>query len=167
MKIWLTIATASIVLLGVGCAELDNALLEQQVREEITVQTNQVAQLLPNGLLFTNTFVMVSTNYHTNYVANPNAEAVIKATDMIPVYGGLISAIGTTLLGMYRAVRNRKIAEATVIAVDAGRRAVRAYENGGAKVDGVFKDAMVREQQALGLQPEITHIVRRRTTKTT
>ena len=166
MKLWLTIP-AIIVLLGVSCTQLDNALLEQQVKEEITVKTNLVTQLLPNGLLFTNVFVMVSTNYYTNYVTNPNAEAVVKATDMIPVYGGLISAIGTTLLGLYRAVRNKKIAEATVIAVDAGRRAVRAYENGGAKVDGIFKDAMVREQQALGMQPDITEIVRRKTQKTT
>jgi hypothetical protein len=167
MKIWLTITTASIVLLGVGCTQLDNALLEQQVKEEVTVQTNLVTQLLPNGLLFTNIFVMVSTNYYTNYVTNPNAEAVVKATDMIPIYGGLISAIGTTLLGFYRAVRNRKIAEAAVIAVDAGRRAVRALDGGGDKVDGVFKDAMVREQQALGMQPDITAIVRQRTQKTT
>ena len=166
MRVWLPIVC--VVLLGVcGCTQLDNALLEQHVEEQITVQTNQVTQLLPNGLIFTNIFVQVSTNYHTNYVTNPNAEAVVKATEMIPVYGGLISAIGTTLLGFYRAVRNRKIAEAAVIAVDAGRRAVRAADGGGAKLDGIFKDAMVREQQALGLQPEITEIVRRRTTKTT
>ena len=150
---------ACVVLLSVvGCTQLDNALLREDIREEITVQTNQVAQILPNGLIFTNVFVSVSTNYYTNYVANPDAQAVITGTQAIPIYGGLISAIGTTLLGFYRAFRNRQIAVSAVQSIHAGRRALVRHGNGGEKV---FLDAVVEEQERLGMREPIRKIVKR------
>ena len=155
MKTWLVVVVGCLVLLGVGCSQLDKAVLEEQVREEVT-ETQVISGAITN--------VYYSTNYFTNYVVGDAAKGVAEATDAIPVWGGLISTGLTGLLGIYASIRSRKkgqaLAEALVLANEAGRHMLRNMPD-GCRIDDNFKRAMVDEQVALGKANEITRVVRK------
>lgn len=161
--------SASLVLLGVvGCTQLDRALLNEEIRAEVKAEQRDVITIWPNGILTTNTSTVYTTNYFTNYVTNPTAELVVTGTQAIPVYGGLISVILGGLLGAYKGIRNKKLAEALVVATEAGRIAIREMDQiNGKAADQVFKDAMVKQQTFLGVKGQAAQIVEKKTDKTT
>lgn len=147
---------ACLVLLGVvSCTQLDRAVLEQQVREEVT-ETQVISAASTN--------IYYSTNYFTNYVVSDAAKGVVEATEAIPVWGGLISTVLAGVMGVYASARNKKkgkaLAEALVLANEAGRQ-VLLHMPDGERIDERFKQAMMEEQVALGHANEITQVVRK------
>lgn len=146
----------SLVLLGAGgCSQLDRALLREEITEQMTM-----TEVISAGV----TNVYYSTNYFTNYTAAPMAEFIAETTNVIPVWGGLISTVLSGALGVYASIRNKRkgqaIAEALVLANEAGRQILRKMPDGD-RIDSHFKQALVEEQMALGKADEITKVVKR------
>lgn len=156
MRLFLQVLAATLVLLGVcSCTQLDQAVLT----EEVTGQVTETTVISPGR-----TNVYYSTNYFTNYVVSPAAQGVADATGAIPVWGGLVSTVLTGVFGIYAASRNKRrghaLAEALVLANEAGRQILRSMPD-GERIDENFKRAMVEEQVALGQANEITSVVRK------
>jgi hypothetical protein len=162
------------VALFTGCTALDKALYEtrvettppQIVRTNVTATTNFTAVVQADGTVTTNAIILPVISYDyapavsvTNLAPRAPISAATQAIGALPVPGAGLGAIALGwLYTAYAAFRNKRVAQALVTGIEAGRRALQETPE-GQKLDGRIKDALIEHQTVAGVLNEVGKLV--------
>jgi hypothetical protein len=94
----------------------------------------------------------------TNLVKRPGVSAGIELANTIPGWGSLLALAGSWAYGAYASLRNRKVKEALVSSVEAGRDFLKATPQ-GAELDGKFKQILIENHLNAGVADDVMELL--------
>lgn len=142
-------AVLAIAVITVGCAQLDRAVIREQVMPAQTVQTTNSAGQVESVIL----------PPVTNYVVNPVVTGTAGAVSAIPLpWAGTAGTLAALLASLYVSARRKKLAVALVEGIEAGRMVLQASPEGQA-LDTKIKDELIHHQEISGVLSAASKLV--------
>ena len=142
-------AVLTIAVITVGCAQLDRALIREQVTPAQTVQaTNSAGQV-----------EIVTLPPVTNYVLNPVVAGTASVASALPIpWAGTIATLVGLLASLYVSARRKKLSIALVEGIEAGRVILQTTP-AGQVLDAKIKDELIHHQELSGVLGAASRLV--------